>query len=148
MNGTTADNKLTDMRGNASAQAYNGVQMITTEQLGEALVLDGKDSFIELKDVKSRCIVDPTDCNEGLSVAFWIKYTGGNRMFFSLLSCYESIPVVLFNLVHAMYDSELQLQTDKAGSSLDSRHMCVEFVVGSRFGFLQDVQFSFFLFFL
>ena len=68
------------MRGNASAQAHNGVQMVTTEQLGEALNLDGKDNFIELQDVKSRCIVDPTDCKEGLSVAFWIKYDGGKSI--------------------------------------------------------------------
>ena len=94
MNGTT-DKKLIDMRGNASAKAFNRVQMITTEQLGEALILDGIDSFIELKDVKSRCIVDPTDCTEGLSVAFWIKYTRGKSiLFFSfvLLQKYSNRP--------------------------------------------------------
>ena len=77
MNGTTADIRLVDTRGNGSGEAQNGVKMSTTDQLGQVLTLDGKDDFIELKGISDKCIVDPADCTEGLSVAFWIKYTKG-----------------------------------------------------------------------
>ena len=73
----TTGNYLVDMRGNASGVAHNGVKMSTADQIGQVLSLDGKDDFIELNGIRDRCIVDPTNCTEGLSVAFWIKYTKG-----------------------------------------------------------------------
>ena len=84
MNGTTAGKKLIDLRGNVSSQAHNGIKESSTEQIDQVLTLDGKDDFIELKGVRDRCIVDPTDCTEGLSVAFWIKYTKGRYL---LVTC-------------------------------------------------------------
>ncbi|XP_078345693.1 uncharacterized protein LOC144631168 isoform X3 [Oculina patagonica] len=77
LNGTRADKKLIDLRGNVSGLTENGVKPSTADQIGQVLTLDGEDSFIELKNIKDQCIVDPTLCREGLSVAFWIKYNKG-----------------------------------------------------------------------
>lgn len=79
MNGTTAKKKLLDLRGNASAATVNGVKQSTADQIGYVLKLDGIDDFIELKNIKDQCVVDPSLCREGLSVAFWIKYIGGEN---------------------------------------------------------------------
>jgi len=77
LNGTTAARKLLDLRGNASGVPENGVKQSTADQIGYVLTLDGTDDFIELKNIKDQCIVDPSLCREGLSVAFWIKYNTG-----------------------------------------------------------------------
>ncbi|XP_074628220.1 uncharacterized protein LOC141886102 isoform X3 [Acropora palmata] len=77
LNGTNAVKKLVDMRGNASAKAFNGVQALETEQLAAVLKMDGKDDFIEIEGFDNNCVVNPTMCTEGLSVAFWIRYFGG-----------------------------------------------------------------------
>ncbi|XP_068688990.1 uncharacterized protein [Montipora foliosa] len=77
MNETRANKKLIDLRGNASARVHNEVKTSIAEQLGEVLILDGKDNNIEINDVTDDCIVNPTECTEGLSVAFWMKYVDG-----------------------------------------------------------------------
>jgi len=77
LNGTTAQRKLLDLRGNASASTWNGVKQSTADQIGPVLTLDGTDDFIEVKNIKDQCVVDPSFCREGLSVAFWIKYNAG-----------------------------------------------------------------------
>ncbi|KAK2560536.1 Adhesion G-protein coupled receptor D1 [Acropora cervicornis] len=59
--------KLVDMRGNASAKAFNGVQALETEQLAAVLKMDGKDDFIEIEGFDNNCVVNPTMCTEGLS---------------------------------------------------------------------------------
>ena len=81
MNGTTAKKKLVDMRGNVSAEAHNGVKTSTAEQLGAVLTLNGRDNTIELRNLADTCIGDPTECTEGLSVAFWIRYAQGKEFF-------------------------------------------------------------------
>ena len=81
LNGTNAVKKLVDMRGNASAKAFNGVQALETEQLAAVLKMDGKDDFIEIEGFDNNCVVNPTMCTEGLSVAFWIRYFGGKHCF-------------------------------------------------------------------
>lgn len=81
MNGTTAKKQLVDMSGNVSAEAFNGVKTSTVEQLGAVLTLDGADDTIELRNFADTCIGDPTECTEGLSVAFWIRYAQGNNFF-------------------------------------------------------------------
>lgn len=80
LNGTTAQKKLVDLRGNASGVTENGVKQSTVDQIGNVLTLDGTDDFIELKNIKDQCIVDPSLCREGLSVAFWIKYNKGENL--------------------------------------------------------------------
>ncbi|XP_067019001.1 uncharacterized protein [Acropora muricata] len=77
LNGTNAVKKLVDMRGNASAKAFNGVQAVETEQLASVLKMDGIDDFIEIEGFNNNCVVNPTMCTEGLTVAFWIRYFGG-----------------------------------------------------------------------
>lgn len=80
MNGTTAQKKLLDLRGNASGATENGVKQSTADQIGYVLTLDGIDDFIELKNIKDQCVVDPSLCREGLSMAFWIKYNAGENL--------------------------------------------------------------------
>ena len=77
MNGTTAQKKLLDLRGNATAATENGVKQSTADQIGYVLTLNGSDQFIELKNIKDQCVVDPSLCREGLSVAFWLKHNRG-----------------------------------------------------------------------
>ena len=81
LNGTNADKKLVDMRGNGSAEAFNGVQASATEQLGTVLKMDGKDDYIEIGGFNNSCVYNPTMCTEGLTVAFWIRYSGGKHCF-------------------------------------------------------------------
>ena len=69
--------KLVDMRGNATGMVFNTINTSTAEQIGQVLSLNGKDNHIELNNLKDECITNPSKCTEGLSVAFWIKYTEG-----------------------------------------------------------------------
>ena len=69
-----------DVRGNSTGVVQNGVKQSTADQIGQVLTLDGKDSYIELTGFKDKCIVDPSFCREGLSVAFWIKYIKGENV--------------------------------------------------------------------
>ena len=80
MNETTTNKTLIDLRGNASARVHNEVKTSIAEQLGAVLILDGKDSNIEIDHVTDDCVVNPTECTEGLSVAFWMKYVDGNAV--------------------------------------------------------------------
>jgi len=82
LNGTTAQKELLDLRGNASGVTENGVKQSTADQIGNVLTLDGIDDFIEVKNFEDPCVVDPSFCREGLSVAFWIKYNAGESFFF------------------------------------------------------------------
>ena len=69
--------KLVDMRGNATGTVFNTINASTAEQIGHVLRLNGIDNYIELNNLKDECITNPSKCTEGLSVAFWIKYTEG-----------------------------------------------------------------------
>lgn len=69
--------KLVDMRGNATGMVFNTINASTAEQIGQVLRLNGIDNYIELNNLKDECITNPSKCTEGLSVAFWIKYTEG-----------------------------------------------------------------------
>ena len=69
--------KLVDMRGNATGMVFNTINASTAEQIGHVLRLNGIDNYIELNNLKDECITNPSKCTEGLSVAFWIKYTEG-----------------------------------------------------------------------
>lgn len=69
--------KLVDVRGNATGMVFNKINASTAEQIGQVLSLNGKDNHIELNNLKDECITNPSKCTEGLSVAFWIKYTEG-----------------------------------------------------------------------
>ncbi|XP_022796048.1 uncharacterized protein LOC111334546 isoform X2 [Stylophora pistillata] len=77
LNKVSQEKKVNDLRGNSNGNVYNGVKQSTADQIGGVLTLDGKDAFIELSGFKEECIVDPSSCSEGLSVAFWIKYIKG-----------------------------------------------------------------------
>ncbi|KAM7438914.1 hypothetical protein ABFA07_011617 [Porites harrisoni] len=69
--------KLVDMRGNATGMVFNTINASTAEQIGQVLRLNGIDNYIELNNLKDECTTNPSKCTEGLSVAFWIKYTEG-----------------------------------------------------------------------
>ena len=69
--------KLVDMRANATGMVFGKINVTTAEQIGQVLSLNGKDNYIELNNLKDECITNPSNCAEGLSVAFWIKYTEG-----------------------------------------------------------------------
>nr|XP_058962628.1 uncharacterized protein LOC131789508 isoform X2 [Pocillopora verrucosa] len=71
------DKRVKDLRGNITGDVNNGAKQSTDDQIGEVLTLDGEDDFIELTGFKEKCIVEPSSCKEGLSVAFWIKYIKG-----------------------------------------------------------------------
>ncbi|EDO45885.1 predicted protein [Nematostella vectensis] len=76
-NSTTPSRTLLDVRGNCKTLTYNGVRTTYAEQLGPVLSLDGVDDWILISGLKSKCINDPTLCDDGLTVAFWIKYHAG-----------------------------------------------------------------------
>ena len=80
LNKVSQEKKVNDLRGNSNGNVYNGVKQSTADQIGGVLTLDGKDAFIELSGFKEECIVDPSSCSEGLSVAFWIKYIKGKNL--------------------------------------------------------------------
>lgn len=73
------DKRVKDLRGNITGDVNNGAKQSTDDQIGEVLALDGEDDFIELTGFKEKCIVDPSSCKVGLSVAFWIKYIKGKN---------------------------------------------------------------------
>ncbi|EDO45822.1 predicted protein [Nematostella vectensis] len=76
-NSTTPSRTLLDVRGNCKTLTYNGVRTTYAEQLGPVLSLDGVDDWILISGLKSKCINDPTLCDDGLTVAFWLKYHAG-----------------------------------------------------------------------
>ncbi|XP_032218231.2 uncharacterized protein LOC5517955 isoform X4 [Nematostella vectensis] len=76
-NATTPYETMLDVRGRSKTLTYNGVRTTYAEQLGPVLSLDGVDDWILISGLKSKCINDPTLCDDGLTVAFWLKYHAG-----------------------------------------------------------------------
>lgn len=72
---------LLDIRSHSETQPYNGVKLSYADQLGPVIQLDGKDDWIYARNLRNKCINNPTHCREGLTVAFWINYVEGTKNF-------------------------------------------------------------------
>lgn len=86
MNNFTSSNTkaMLDIRGHLIAKAHpltDGVKLSYADQLGPVMYLDGIDDWIIVKSIRNKCIMDPTNCSKGLTVAFWINYTKGTTIF-------------------------------------------------------------------
>lgn len=115
LNGTTAAKKLLDLRGNASGVPENGVKQSIADQIGYVLTLDGTDDFIELKNIKDQCVVDPSLCREGLSVAFWMKYNTGDHdlSWSTMLISQRSLMTWLLKICAGKFSCQVRIQTFK-----------------------------------
>ena len=75
---------MKDECGKTHANASDGVTTKIDGQLGTVVSLNTKTDSLKMRPLKSRCIIDPSYCEEGITIEFWLKFLEG-KMLLSLI---------------------------------------------------------------
>ena len=79
-----------DECGKTNAKVSDGVRTTTDIQLGTVVSLNSKRDSLVMTPLKSRCISDPSYCELGITIEFWLRFRKGQSKF-------------KFNLVFTLY---------------------------------------------
>ena len=69
-----------DECGKTHANASDGVTTKIDGQLGTIVSLNTKTDSLKMRPLKSRCIIDPSYCEEGITIEFWLKFLEGKML--------------------------------------------------------------------
>ncbi|XP_078366665.1 protocadherin Fat 4-like [Oculina patagonica] len=69
--------KVVDIRGSVQGVLNNGAKVVSDPDFGDVVSLEAPGAWILMGDFRDDCISNPTLCDDGLSVAFWLKFISG-----------------------------------------------------------------------
>ena len=84
------DNRLLDARAKGQVSFIpvdKRRDMLLSSQLGKVARLDGRDDYIKLFHLKSKCIHNPIICKDnGFTVAFWVRINNSKKQYIAYSS--------------------------------------------------------------
>lgn len=74
------DKIVKDVSGRTNAKVSDGVTTKKDGQLGTVVSLNTESDSLEMTPLESECISDPSHCEQGITIAFWLKFRRGKLL--------------------------------------------------------------------